>query len=297
MKQAAIFLDRDNTLIEDPGYLADPNQVKLLSGAADTIRRWNEAGYRVVVVTNQSGLARGLITETQLEDIHAQLGLLLEAEDAKVDAIYYCPYLDGPEAIVPKYRRDSNLRKPKPGMLLKAAEELNLDLDYSWVVGDGVRDVQAGLAAGCKTILLTHSKEPPQDVGADYTADSLSQAADIVLDGGTAATEPPAAAAQQMGLTTAEQAAPMERDEVLEVLKDIRSLLQHQRRDAAQKDFSLARLGATLFQIIAITILLWGLAAFISAEEGADIAALQRFILAGVVQLIALTLYVTDRRN
>lgn len=136
MKQAAIFLDRDNTLIEDPGYLADPNQVKLLPGVTQAIKRWNESGYQVVVVTNQSGLARGLITEKQLNDIHDRLESLLEAEDAKVDAIYYCPYLEGPEAIVRKFKRDSKLRKPKPGMLIKAAEELGLDLDYSWMVGD-----------------------------------------------------------------------------------------------------------------------------------------------------------------
>ncbi len=295
MEQAAVFLDRDSTVVEDPGYLADPNQVKLLPGAAEAIRRWTEAGYRVVVVTNQSGLARGLITEAQLEDIHAQLELLLEAEDAQIDAIYYCPYLDGPEAIVPKYRRDSSLRKPKPGMLLKAAEELNLDLEGSWMIGDGSADVQAGLAAGCKTVLLTQADEPSEDLGADFVAASLSQAADIVLNGLSAPTAAEVDADGEMESPMVEEDAPIESDQRLAVLKDIRSLLEQQRRENTQRDFSLGRLGATLFQIIAISILLWGLAAFVSAEPAADVAALQRFALAAVVQLIALTLYVTDR--
>jgi D-glycero-D-manno-heptose 1,7-bisphosphate phosphatase len=295
MEQAAVFLDRDNTVVEDPGYLADPNQVKLLPGAAEAIHRWNEAGYRVVMVTNQSGLARGLITEAQLEDIHAQLELLLEADDAEIDAIYYCPYLDGPEAIVPKFRRDSSLRKPKPGMLLKAAEEMNLDLEASWMVGDGPADVQAGLAAGCKTVLLTDADESAEDLGADYVAESLSQAADIVLDELSDPETQEIDTDEEMDSPMAEEDDPIESDQRLAVLKDIRSLLEQQRRESAQNDFSLARLGATLFQIVAVCILLWGLAAFVSAEPVADVAALQRFALATVVQLIALTLYVTDR--
>ncbi len=296
-KQAAVFLDRDKTLIEDPGYLADPNEVKLLPGASDAVRRWNEAGYRVVVVTNQSGVARGLITEDQLDDIHTQLEMLLEEQEATVDAIYYCPYLDGPEAIVPKYRRDSTLRKPKPGMLLKAADDLDLDLSHSWMVGDRIEDIQAGLAAGCKTVLLTEATEQTSEVDADFVADTLLSASDIVLNGRNDAAEQPGAPDPPPDLTTPDTTAPVQRDQVLEVLKDVRSLLQQQQRESAQRDFSLARLGATLFQIVAVAILLWGLNAFISGDDAFAVTALSRFVLAGVIQLVALTLYVTDRSN
>ena len=297
MEGTAVFLDRDNTLIEDPGYLADPNQVKLLPGAAEAVRRWNTAGYRVVVVSNQSGLARGLITEQQLEDIHAQLELLLEDEDAKVDAVYHCPYLDGPEAIVPKYRRDSDLRKPKPGMLLKAAKELQLDLEHSWMVGDSPEDVQAGLAAGCRTVLLSDLSEPQPAVDADFVAESLLEAADIVLDGAATQRKVQPESALGAGATAPEQNAAAEDEQLIDVLRDVRSLLRQQRREAAQKDFSLARLGATLFQIVAVAVLLWGLAAFISSDQGAAISTLSRFALAAVIQLMALTLYITDRSN
>ena len=238
-----------------------------------------------------------MITEQQLEDIHAQLELLLEAEDAKVDAVYHCPYLDGPEAIVPKYRRDSDLRKPKPGMLLKAAKELHLDLDHSWMVGDASEDVQAGLAAGCRTVLLSDANEPPPGVDPDYVAESLPEAADIVLNGADAQRQPTADLSTGAERTSTRGSFAIDGEALLKVLRDVRSLLQQQLRESIQKDFSLARLGATLFQIVAVAILLWGLAAYISSEPGGDIAALSRFALAGVIQLIALTLYITDRSN
>lgn len=293
MGKAAVFLDRDKTLIEDPGYLADPNEVRLMPGAAAAVRRWNEAGLPVVLVTNQSGLARGLITEKQLEDIHTQLELLLEDEEASLDGIYYCPYLDGPEAIVPKFRRQSDLRKPGAEMLIQARKDLDIDLDNSWMVGDRKEDMQAGRAAGCKTILVSDSQEPPEQAEAHYVAVSLSQAADIILNGAeeAQASKPEIAADIDMDSSPATQG------DSLGLLRDIRSLLQQQTRQNAQKDFSLARLGATLFQFVAIAVLLWGLAAFFGGQENADWVALPRFILAGVIQLFALSLYVSDRGN
>ena len=154
MSRPAVFLDRDKTIIADPGYIADPRQVSLLPGAAEAIRRWNAAGFAVVVVTNQSGVARGLLTEERLAEIHQRLRDLLQADGARLDAIYYCPFLDGPEAVVERYRMDSELRKPKPGMLRLAAQDLGLDLSRSWMIGDSRHDVTAGAAAGCRTILI-----------------------------------------------------------------------------------------------------------------------------------------------
>ncbi len=168
MPRAAVFLDRDNTLIEDPGYIGSPDQVQLKPGAARALKELNQAGYAVVVVTNQSGVARGLFDERALHAIHERLRELIRTEGARIDAIYACPFLPGDAAKVEAYRKDSQLRKPKPGMLLQAAGEMDLDLGASWMIGDGVRDVQAGRAAGCRTILLHPNGElPPAPPEAD----------------------------------------------------------------------------------------------------------------------------------
>jgi D-glycero-D-manno-heptose 1,7-bisphosphate phosphatase len=176
----AVFFDRDKTLIDDPGYISHPDQVRLLDGAAEAVSRLRAAGFTVVVATNQSGVARGLISEDDLKAIHLRLRDLLRAEGTDLDGIYYCPYLDGPEAVREEYRRDSDLRKPHPGMLILAAEELGLDLARSWAVGDSLRDVQAGLAAGCRTILIGGDRAAG-DVEADFLAADLLGAAGIIL--------------------------------------------------------------------------------------------------------------------
>ena len=176
----AIFVDRDNTIIEDPGYLRDCDRVQLLPGAAGALARLRDAGYPVVVVTNQSGIARGYLTEEELAAIHQRLQQLLETHQTGIDAFYYCPFLDGPNAVVEEYHRDSELRKPKPGMLLAAARDLDLDLTRSWMVGDSERDVQAGHAAGCRTILIgerVRDDEPHPD----FIAKDFPSAVDWVL--------------------------------------------------------------------------------------------------------------------
>lgn len=154
MKDPAVFLDRDGTLIEDSGYIDDPDKVRLLPGAAEAIRRFHAAGFRVVVASNQSGVARGFFTEKTLIAVHERMEELLKRAGAPLDAAYYCPFLDGAEATVDAYRKDSPMRKPKPGMLLQAAKDLDLDLRGSWMIGDAVRDIQAGAAAGCQTVLI-----------------------------------------------------------------------------------------------------------------------------------------------
>ncbi len=177
----AVFLDRDNTLIEDPDYLRDPKQVRLLPGAAGAVSALREAGYSIVVVTNQSGIARGYLTEQELANVHERMKQLLRAEGATLDAIYYCPYFDGPAAVVGQYRRDSDLRKPRPGMLLKAAQEHDLTLSASWMIGDSERDIEAGRAAGCRTILIGDDRAN-RLARAEFTAQDLAAAAAIILD-------------------------------------------------------------------------------------------------------------------
>lgn len=152
MAEKAVFMDRDDTLIEDPGYINHPNQVKLLPGAGWAISQIKKMGYKVIVISNQSAVARGIVTEEILKQIHNRMEKLFADENAYIDAIYYCPY--HPEGTVPKYRKESDLRKPNPGMLLKAADEMDIDLTQSWMIGNTYHDISAGTRAGCRTILL-----------------------------------------------------------------------------------------------------------------------------------------------
>ena len=152
MARPAVFLDRDGTIVREVGYLDSPSRMRLLPRAAQGLRRLNEAGFTVVVVTNQAGVARGMFTEHDVAHVHAALRQRLARRGAHLDAIYYCPH--HPEASVPAYRMACRCRKPAPGMLLCAARELNLDLARSFAVGDGERDLLAGRRAGCATILV-----------------------------------------------------------------------------------------------------------------------------------------------
>ena len=155
----AVFLDRDNTLIRNDGDLGDPAKVELIQGAASAVASLRGLGFRVVVVTNQGGVARGRYKEADVEAVHAKLDELIAhyANGARIDAFYFCPY--HPEGNLKQYRKEHADRKPQPGMLLRAARDLSLDLPGSWTVGDQVRDVQAGAAAGTRTILLRPDAE------------------------------------------------------------------------------------------------------------------------------------------
>ena len=185
MPSKAVFLDRDNTLIEDPGYLADPDGVRILPGVELALKSLAQAGYLLVVVTNQSGIARGLLTEEALQDVHERMLELLTKKGAHIDEIYYCPYFA--DGTVPEYAIESDLRKPEPGMLLQAADDLDLDLDASWMVGDSSRDVEAGQRAGCRTVRIRtpHDDSVADDhqeaFQSDYTVRNLVEAARVIL--------------------------------------------------------------------------------------------------------------------
>ena len=155
-KQRAIFLDRDGTINRYVGFLRDIEQFELLPGAAEAIRRINASGYLAIVVTNQPVIARGEVTREQLREIHDKMETLLGREGAYVDAIYYCPHHPhrGYPGEVAELKIDCDCRKPKPGLLLQAAEDYNIDLTKSWMIGDSQSDMQAGEAAGCKTALV-----------------------------------------------------------------------------------------------------------------------------------------------
>ena len=171
-KQKAIFLDRDGTINKYVGFLRNINDFELIDGVAEAIRKINESGYLAVVVTNQPVIARGEVSFEELEEIHNKMETLLGKEGAYLDAIYYCPHHPhkGYEGERPELKIDCDCRKPKPGMLLKAAADFNIDLSRSWMVGDGENDVKAGLNAGCKTALIGQSKD---NIGQLVSAKSL----------------------------------------------------------------------------------------------------------------------------
>lgn len=172
-KQKAVFLDRDGTINRHVGFLRDIDDFVLLPGAAEGVRKLNEAGFLVIVVTNQPVIARGELTREGLRRIHDKMETLLGAEGAFLDALYYCPHHPhrGFPGEVAELKIDCDCRKPKPGLLLQAARDYHIDLSASWMVGDEERDVGAGRAAGCRTVLL----------GQDATAASLTEAADYII--------------------------------------------------------------------------------------------------------------------
>jgi D-glycero-D-manno-heptose 1,7-bisphosphate phosphatase len=152
MMRSAAFLDRDGVIIEEVGYLSAPEQVALIPGAAEAIAALNGAGIPVVVITNQAGVGHGYFPETQIAAVHQRLDALLARAGARIDRYYYCSH--HPAAALPQYRRVCECRKPRPGMLLQAAAELGLALATSVMVGDKSSDLAAGLAAGCRPLLV-----------------------------------------------------------------------------------------------------------------------------------------------
>lgn len=160
-KQKAIFLDRDGTINKYVGFLRNIDDFELIDGVTEAIRKINESGFLAIVVTNQPVIARGEVSFEELEEIHNKMETLLGKEGAYLDAIYYCPHHPhkGYEGERPELKIDCECRKPKPGMLLKAAADFNIDLSQSWMVGDSENDVTAGLNAGCKTALIGQGKE------------------------------------------------------------------------------------------------------------------------------------------
>lgn len=160
----AIFLDRDgivNELVFNPehGLFDSPytaGQYKLVNGICHAINKFRKAGFKVAIVSNQPGVAKGYITMEQFENIRKKMVSDLAEGKATIDGEYYC--FHHPDASVPEYRIACNCRKPKPGLLLKAARDWKLDLSQSWMIGDNITDIQAGSAAGCKTVLIGKAK-------------------------------------------------------------------------------------------------------------------------------------------
>ncbi len=150
MLNNAVFLDRDGTLNEDPGYLGDPGKVKLFTGVGEALSILkNKLGFKLIVISNQSGVARGLISKEMVESVNERINELLSQFKVSIDAFYYCP-------AHPDFNteEESRCRKPSPGMVLQAANDLQIDLSKSYFVGDTVSDIECGLSAGLTTVLV-----------------------------------------------------------------------------------------------------------------------------------------------
>ena len=163
----AVFLDRDGTICEEVGYLNAPEQIRLIPGAGEAIRQLNERGIKAVVVTNQSGVARGFFSEERLGEIHRELSRQIRAEGAFLDAIYFCPH-HPTEGKGPR-RRPCDCRKPASGLILRAASELGIDLKRSYCVGDRQADLECGMRVGAKGVLVLtgYGKEENSLIGDD----------------------------------------------------------------------------------------------------------------------------------
>lgn len=181
-RRGAIFFDKDGTLVDDVPYNVDPDRICLAAGATEALPALYSAGYRLIVVSNQSGVARGYFPESALGAVEQRLRQLVEESGARLDGFYYCPHLA--TGVVPIYTTDCDCRKPRPGLLLRAAAEQNIEFSRSWLVGDILDDVEAGRRVGCRTILIDNGNETEWRTSAvrrpNHVAPDLAAAARLI---------------------------------------------------------------------------------------------------------------------
>jgi histidinol-phosphate phosphatase family protein len=187
----AIFLDKDGTLIEDVPYNCDLTRIKLLPGAVEGLRAFHAAGYRLIVISNQAGVAHGFFTEQFLAMVEIRLRALLSEAGVPLDGFFYCPH--HPDGKISEYAVRCTCRKPEPGLIMRAASQFGIDLGQSWMIGDILHDVEAGRRAGCRTVLIDNGNETEWQISAarwpDHLAKDLADASDIILSGDGVAPE------------------------------------------------------------------------------------------------------------
>ncbi|HEX5220218.1 MAG TPA: HAD family hydrolase [Verrucomicrobiae bacterium] len=186
----AVFLDRDGVLIEDTHLIARLDQISILSGVPEALQRFRAAGFKLIVVSNQTVVSRGLATEAEVDLLNRHIEAMLQAQGGcRLDQFYICPH--HPNATLPQYRVECDCRKPRPGLLLRAAQEHALDLRRSFMVGDRITDIVAGTKAGCRTVLVATGQhaatliESPESVDPsitpDFVCDGLLSASNWIL--------------------------------------------------------------------------------------------------------------------
>jgi D-glycero-D-manno-heptose 1,7-bisphosphate phosphatase len=187
-KQKAVFLDRDGTINKYVGFLRDINDFELNDGVAEAIKKINSTEYLAIVVTNQPVIARGEVSWEELEQIHNRMETLLGLQGAYLDGIYVCPHHPnkGYENEIAELKIECDCRKPKPGMLIKAAEDFNIDLTQSYMVGDSENDIKAGMAAGCRTVLVKGKgtaleNNTSDNIFADYKVEAVIEFVKSIL--------------------------------------------------------------------------------------------------------------------
>ena len=187
MKKRAVFLDRDGTINRDVGYPNSYDQIEVYPYSFDAVRKINAAGFLAVIVTNQSGIGRGLIQEENLRDIHQRLRSAFAGEGARFDGLYYCPHYT--ESEIPKYRKSCSCRKPYPGMARQAVRDLNIDTAESYMIGDKAEDILFGKNIGATPILLLTGygrkslpKLREKGVEPAYVAETLIDAVDWIME-------------------------------------------------------------------------------------------------------------------
>ena len=281
----AVFLDRDNTLIANDGDLGDPAAVDLLDGVPDGLRSLRDAGYRLIVVTNQGGVARGRYDEQDVDAVHQRIARLIDERAGArqlIDRFYYCPY--HPDATIEAYRQEHPWRKPNPGMLLQAARDLDIDLESSWLIGDQLRDVQAGSSAGCRTILLRLDGESaPNGIGTPKPTATVTSFPDAVRR----ILETPAPRAIDPAPRPAGESAPPS-DALHRAILDLTDELRTRR--LRRGEFTLLRMAAGVTQLFALLLALQGL-----LHIGELQSFLQWFAGALLVQVLTLTILILDR--
>lgn len=179
----AVFIDKDGTLVEDVPYNVDPRRIRLTEGAIDGLNMLKSDGFLLIVVSNQSGVAHGYFPEEALEKVKDALQELLHVSGPGLDGFFYCPH--HPQGRIPQYAQACTCRKPEPGLILKAATKFNVDLSQSWMIGDILNDVEAGNAAGCKTILINNGNETEwilnESRKATWVVRNLKEAAQLIV--------------------------------------------------------------------------------------------------------------------
>ena len=202
MTNKAIFLDKDGTLIEDVPYNVDPTKIRFLPGALEAVKRLHQDGFQIFIISNQSGVARGFFKEEDLKKVEQHIRNKMAEVGVPLAGFYYCPHY--PEGKVEAYAVTCICRKPRPGLLFKAAREHDINLDKSWMIGDILDDVEAGRRAECSTILLNNGNETEWTLTPyrrpHYAAKNLSEAVSIIVssDGNAPTDRKPASTATRL---------------------------------------------------------------------------------------------------